>query len=1695
MNSESAASAAQQQQATTTTLLSTSLSRLAQQYDKLRSSGDASVGATLAFSKAITAAAQVADQAVQRNLATQIEAQAVLEQNIKLQQQAYNSATSVKGPANDPNQILGIAAIDTSAKESAAVFEQAFEEMEEIARLKSISIAEATQVGLNEAFGINGSIAKSARDSASVFSEEFDQLDEIARLKSKQIAETTQLGINEAFGIGSGSKSAAQSAAVFQEEFDRLDQIAKAKSAQIASDTQAALSDAFGMNGISKSARDSAAVFEESFAAEEQAAAALDDFRSKAAALRAELDPTAAAFGEMFEAVKSYDEMLGAGVITAQEFALAQQKARDAFQQSVVASYADTMRQAYAEQERMAQSAAMLRAQIDPFGASIIAADEQLVRYQALEEAGAISGEELAKAIELQVPALQSSASSVMTAASAHANLSTQAMALSHVMRGSVEQFMLGVPVTTILAQQFNHLSYALTGPQGLSGAFAEVGVMVKEVGTWLLSLLTPFNLTVAAMGGISIVAIASVLSWQTAQRQIVLALTGIGAASQATAADINRISNQMSSPFGLSISEARVFATELASVGTIGKYQIASLVQLGHDFATTMGQDAATAAKTLADAMSDPVKGADQLNQRLGFMDAAMKRNIQNLVEQNNLAAAQQLIIQGIQGSIAKASDVTGVWTQLWGAISNAVSNAYDKIGQILSWVMKLGGTLEEQLQNAQDRVTRLQAQANNGNIVGTALFGAVKIVDPDTVQKLQDAQKEVQRLTDKIGGLTQAAADAKTRMQSLQVSQTIMSFLPEIDQLQKAINSQMVTGGTSEDGVLIRSLGLTQANVDRAKAIAAQLVASFKTAFQEMQTQAAIAYAAITAFSPAAKASIAFLQEQERVRTSTNLSPDEKTVAAWNAYNLALKQANTQLSEAQRERELASRQETSAASVAIQAIGQNVGEQYRLQAVEQARAQLEQEANRNRIPFDEKKLQTLSEQIALTAVLKQREAEEKAINDATFDQQTVFLNDTEKQIAQVQRSLQGNNWKDFMDDGLSAMKRLTANLNDLKTAIEQSVSGLVKDLFNGTDLVTALQNAMKQLAQTLVDNVVKKLVDQLLNSAFSSLTQGAIAGGSQAAAMTTGATSAATILTAAGQTLAATMIAAATSAASILTGGSLTSGATLAASGTAAGAAVAGGSTAGGVAIASSGAASGTAIAAGATAGATALDAAAAAIGLSTGNVIAIVAAIAAVAGFAGMSMFGKKDDALAQAQTAWTGMSDQLKQFEQTAAGFDMSGPAAQIDQLRKTADQLFVGAVNAQDWASIGPIWQAFGDNVKQVVNAFEQGQAPLSTFAKQIVDLTTQATQLAQVLQQNGDGGDAAAVLGALPGQIAAIQQQASQSVQAAINTANGQDYINTITDLFTKVAQEQAEQPITGLSTGLINSDLQAEAQKAIDDAGLVGDSFNQLLTIFPQLTGVVHESASALQSEADAAAQAQQTLKDFWDNLADNINQFIESIQFGNDSILTSAQQYSAAQSDFQTHLAAAQGGNQDELNNITKYAQTYLDQARSYLGPSVDYGTVYNQVVDALNQLLGQRPAGLQMGGIVGAYDAGGMVGNGLWNMDSVRARFAGGGDIALAGGEWVTRATSVNSSTLPALNYINQHGRTPSNDNSAVVAEVRAMRGELARMTDVLGRLAAEGNETASSMLQETRASRRDDKTSKRVAAIRAKKTASN
>jgi hypothetical protein len=128
------------------------------------------------------------------------------------------------------------------------------------------------------------------------------------------------------------------------------------------------------------------------------------------------------------------------------------------------------------------------------------------------------------------------------------------------------------------------------------------------------------------------------------------------------------------------------------------------------------------------------------------------------------------------------------------------------------------------------------------------------------------------------------------------------------------------------------------------------------------------------------------------------------------------------------------------------------------------------------------------------------------------------------------------------------------------------------------------------------------------------------------------------------------------------------------------------------------------------------------------------------------------------------------------------------------------------------------------------------------------------------------------------------------------------------------------------------------------------------------------------------------------------------------------------------------AQAANQAYVSQLY---QTLLGREPDASGLATWTGAMQQGMSRAeVERLIKATPEGKARG-----YEAGGVVSNGRWNQDSVTAM--------LAGGEYVTRAPSVNSGTLATLSHINRTGAVPANDTG----DIRALRDETRRQTAAL------------------------------------------
>ncbi len=379
-------------------------------------------------------------------------------------------------------------------------------------------------------------------------------------------------------------------------------------------------------------------------------------------------------------------------------------------------------------------------------------------------------------------------------------------------------------------------------------------------------------------------------------------------------------------------------------------------------------------------------------------------------------------------------------------------------------------------------------------------------------------------------------------------------------------------------------------------------------------------------------------------------------------------------------------------------------------------------------------------------------------------------------------------------------------------------------------------------------------------------------------------------------------------------------------------------------------------------------------------------------------------KAAEQLQEAKDAWEAMTAQVIAFNQAASGLNLGPLTSQLQSLYSTYQQLDRAAFLAQDWSGEYQLMVTFSGSISRIVSQFEAGTQALTPLQTAIKGVSDEAQGLKDTLAQTGVyglGEYEASIDASAQAQIDALTKQYAasfaQSLTERLNTANGQSYLNDASALLTQHQQDLSDAAAYGNDPALlaqVAATFHAEAQKIVEDAGLTGDSFDQFIQMFPDFAGVVTQSATALQAANDKFAALTKTISDY-----------LDSLQLGSNSILSPQDQLNAAQSQFNAQLTLAQQGNTDALGSITQYASTLLDQAKSYYASSEGYSAIYSAVSSALSALVNQSPPGMATGGVVPGYAGGGVVGNGLFNVDSVMARYAGGGSVALAGGEHVT------------------------------------------------------------------------------------------
>jgi hypothetical protein len=322
------------------------------------------------------------------------------------------------------------------------------------------------------------------------------------------------------------------------------------------------------------------------------------------------------------------------------------------------------------------------------------------------------------------------------------------------------------------------------------------------------------------------------------------------------------------------------------------------------------------------------------------------------------------------------------------------------------------------------------------------------------------------------------------------------------------------------------------------------------------------------------------------------------------------------------------------------------------------------------------------------------------------------------------------------------------------------------------------------------------------------------------------------------------------------------------------------------------------------------------------------------------------GKEQKALDEARAAWAKMADQVNAFNRAAAGFDLGPLTNQIQQLSSTESQLMDAAAKAKDTMRRTQIGQTFNAGVTRIVQNFKDGAAVLSPLQTSIKGVNDEASGLYDTLKNLhldsltiGIGEAAAAQIRDL---VAKFHDTFLSGLTQRLNTAQGNTFLNDTANLLLQHAQDLAGAKDLGNDPTLlaqVAATFHAEAQKIVEDAGLVGSAFTDFTKQFPDLAGVVSEATT------DMSASAKQ-LRESLNNTAKNIVDFVNGLYAGGSSGQSPQAQLAAATLSYNTKLGLAQGGNGDALGTITTDAQNLLTAAKAVYASSTGYQTILNNV-----------------------------------------------------------------------------------------------------------------------------------------------------
>jgi hypothetical protein len=203
-----------------------------------------------------------------------------------------------------------------------------------------------------------------------------------------------------------------------------------------------------------------------------------------------------------------------------------------------------------------------------------------------------------------------------------------------------------------------------------------------------------------------ALVAVETILDQDAVStRKLQTALLGIGAVTGTSAQQLHAAAIAAQTYGNMSVTASQSLARAYLDSGKIGNNVLIDLTKYTTKYGIATDETAKEAQADLIKMFSDPTKGAEELNSKLGILTGTQQLQIEALQKSGDIMGAQKIILDALKTKMDALSgsvkDQTGFWENLGKAASNAIHAMVVAMG---------GGDLQEQLAQARSNLTRDQ-------------------------------------------------------------------------------------------------------------------------------------------------------------------------------------------------------------------------------------------------------------------------------------------------------------------------------------------------------------------------------------------------------------------------------------------------------------------------------------------------------------------------------------------------------------------------------------------------------------------------------------------------------------------------------------------------------------------------------------------------------------------------------------------------------------------------------------------------------------------------------------------------------------------------------------------------------------------------------------------------------------------------